>query len=133
MLRKLQDLLKDDKFTPDVEKKLGMSKGEAEQFVKKFEKKEQPGPSGPGRTIEAKPEKEKVFDPKRQAPKFDSTATASDRASRTGTTIPQDNISQLSEGSKSSPPPDLRRQFEAYKKSLANSKAGAGKPAPAKP
>jgi hypothetical protein len=112
-----------------------MSKEEAEQFVKKFEKREQPGPAGPGRTIQVKPEKEKVYDKNRPAPKSDLKVNASDRITRQGTTIPQDNLSGLSEGGKSAPPPDLRRQFEAYKKSLANTKTArpSGSPAPAKP
>jgi hypothetical protein len=125
VLRKLQDLLKDDKFTPDVEKKLGMSRDEAEQFVKKFEKREQPGPTGEGRTIEAKPEKEKVFDKDRKAPEFKTSATVSNSNTRTGTSIPQDNISGLSEGGKSAPPPEIRRQYEAFKRSLAKSKVVA--------
>jgi hypothetical protein len=125
VVRKLQDLLKDDKFTPNVEKQLGMTKDEAEQFVKKFEKREQPGPAGPGREIKAKVEKEKVFDPNRKAPEFNTTATVSNRNQRSGTTLPQDTLNGLSEGGKSTPPPELRKQFEAYKKSLSNSKVVA--------
>jgi hypothetical protein len=134
VLRKLEELLKDDKFTPDVEKKLGMSKEEAEQFVKKYEKREQPGPAGPGRTIDVKPEKEKVIDPNRKAPEFNPKGQRSERASRTGTLIPTDNISQLNEGGKSAPPPELRRSFEAYMKGVANSKGVAppSSPPPAK-
>ena len=131
VLRKLQDLLKDDKFTPDVEKKIGMSREEAEQFVKKFENRQQPGPAGPGRTIEAKPEKERVFDPNRPAPKFETKAISSNSASRTGTSIPQDNLSGLSEGGKSAPPIELRKKFEAYMKGVANAKSTAPSGPPA--
>ncbi len=123
-LRKIQDLLKDDKFTPSVEKQLGMSKDEAEQFVKKFENRKQPGPAGPGREIKVKPGQDKVFDPARKSD-FTTTATASNRNDRQGTTLPQDSLGGLSEGGKSTPPPELRRQFEAYKKSLSNSKVVA--------
>ena len=49
-----------------------MTRDEAEQFVKKFEKQEQPGPAGPGREIKAKPGEEKVFDPNRKAPEFNT-------------------------------------------------------------
>ena len=84
VLRKLQDLLKDDKFTPNVEKQLGMTKDEAEQFVKKFEKPEQPEPVGPGREIKAKPGEEKVFDPNRKAPEFNTSATSATRTTGRG-------------------------------------------------
>ncbi len=135
VIQRLQDLLKDDKFTPDVEKKLGMSKEEAEQFVKKYEKREQPGPAGPGRTIDVKPEKEKVIDPNRKAPKLNTNPTVSNRNQRQGGTILQDTMSGLSEGGKSAPPPELSKRFEAYKKSLSNSKvvAPSGSTPPANP
>ncbi len=123
-------MLKDDKFTPNVEKQLGMTKDEAEQFVKKFEKRDQPSPAGPGREIKVKPGQDKVFDPNRKSD-FNTTATVSNRNNRQGTTIPQDNLSGLSEGGRSTPPPELRRQFEAYMKGVANSKVVApGSPAP---
>lgn len=129
VLRKIQDLLKDDKFTPDVEKQLGISKDEAEQFVKKFEKrKDPPAPAGPGREIKATPGQDKVFAPNRKAPEFNTQATVSNRNQRSGASIPQDNLSGLSEGSRSQPPPELRKQFEAYKRSVSRSSPKAVTP-----
>jgi hypothetical protein len=130
VLRKLQDLLKDEKFTPDVEKKIGMTRDEAEQFVRKFEKKEQTAPSRVGETIQSKPGEERVLDPNRKAPEFATSSNAASRLVRKGTTLPQDNLSGLSEGGKSAPPPELRRLYEAYNRSLSNSKVVAP-PAPA--
>ena len=124
VLRKLQDFLKDDKFTPNVEKQLGMTKDEAEQFVKKYEKPKVTPPVGPGREIKVRPGEEKVIDPSRKS-EFNTSAIASNRSERQGSTIPQDKLSGLSEGMKSSPPPELRRQYEAYKKGLSNSKVVA--------
>ncbi len=132
-LRKIQDLLKDDKFTPNVEKQLGMTRDEAEQFIKRFEKKEQPGTAGPARELKVKPGEEKVFDPTRKAPEFNSAATVSRSTNRPGSSIPQDNISGMNEGFKSTPPPEIRRQFRAYKESLSGSKVIApsqGNPSP---
>jgi hypothetical protein len=135
VIRKLQDLLKDNKFTPNVEKELGMTKDEAEQFVKKFENRKQPGPATPGQEIKAKPGAEKVFDPNRKAPEFNPAGPVSKRNQRAGTTLPQDNLSGLSEGNKSSPPPELRKQYEAYKKALSSTRpeASSSSTPPSKP
>jgi hypothetical protein len=135
VIRKLQKLLQGDKFTPNVEKELGMTRDEAEQFVKKFENRKQPGPATPGQEIKVKPGEEKVFDPNRKAPEFTTSASVSERNKRTGGSLPQDNLGGLSEGAKSTPPPELRKQYEAYKKALSatRSRSSAASTPPAKP
>jgi hypothetical protein len=135
VVRQIQDLLKEGKFTPNVEKQLGMTKDEAEQFVKKFENRPQPGPASPGQEIKVRPGEEKVYDKDRKAPEFTTNATVSQRNKRTGTTLPQDNMGGLSEGAKSEPPPELRKQVEAYRKAVSSSKPASGAPAtpPSKP
>ena len=134
VIRKLQDLLKEEKFTPNVEKQLGMTKEEAEQFVKKFEKRPPTTPVAPGREIKVQPGQDKVYDPNKKAPEFNTGAIESKKASRAGNSMIQDSISGLSEGGKSTPPPELSKKFEAYKKSLSNSKvvAPSGATPPAK-
>jgi len=124
-LRKLQDLLKEGKFTPNVERQLGMTKDEAEQFVKSFKKPEQPGPVGPGREIKARPGEEKVIAPDRKGHEFSTNAVVSNRNDRSGSTIPQDTLNGLSEGLKSSPPPEIRRQVEAYFRGLNGARPAA--------
>ena len=124
VIRKLQDLLKDGKFTPNVEKDLGMTRDEAEQFVKKFENRKQPGPATPGQEIKVKPGEEKAFDKNYKAPDFQTQATVRPRNERSGTSLPEDTRGGLSEGSRSSPPPELRKKFEAYNKSLSSTKSG---------
>ena len=71
-----------------------------------------------------------MLDPNRKAPEFTPSSNASSRIGKSGTSLPQDNLSGLSEGGKSAPPPELRRQYEAYRRSLSNSKVVAP-PAPA--
>jgi hypothetical protein len=118
-------MLKEDKFTPNVEKQLGMTKDEAEQFVKSFKKPEQQTPVGPGREIKAKPGEEKVFAPDRKGHEFNTNAIVSNKNDRAGSTMPQDSLSGLSEGLKSSPPPEIRRQVEAYFRGINDAKPAA--------
>ncbi len=131
VLRKIQDLIKDDKFTPDVERQTGMTRDEAEQFVKKFTKKAQPDVAGPGREIKARPGQEKAFDANRKAPEFETKATVSNRNERSGTSLQQDNLSGLTTGVRTTPPPELRRHVEAYRRSLGRSGPATTPSAPA--
>jgi hypothetical protein len=135
VVRKIEDLLKEGKFTPSVEKQLGMSKDEAEQLVKKYEGRKATEPTGPGQEIKVKPGQEKAIDKNYKGPDFNTSATVSARNQRTGTELPQDNLSGLSQGGMSNPPPELRKQFEAYKKALSASKSSSAPaaPAPSKP
>ena len=123
--RTIKDLLQENKFTPDLEQQLGMTRGEAEQFVKKYEKRAEQPPVGPGREIQAKLGEEKVFDPSRHAPEFNPSGIVSKRNERSGTGLTTDTISGLSEGNRSAVPADLRRQWERYRKNLAGSKVPA--------
>ena len=47
-IRKIQDLIKDDKFTPDVERQLGMTKEEAAELAKKYDASVKPKAAGAG-------------------------------------------------------------------------------------
>ena len=123
--RTIKDLLQENKFTPDLEQQLGMTRDEAEQFVKKFEKRPEQPPIGEGREIQASPGEEKVFDPARKAPEFNTSGIVSKRTERSGTALATDSMSGLTEGGRSAPPPELRRQWERYRKNLAGSKTPA--------
>ncbi|WP_435018888.1 hypothetical protein TA3x_000877 [Tundrisphaera sp. TA3] len=118
VIRKIQDLIREDKFTPDLERQTGMTKEEAEQFVKKFTKREQAEPIGPGREIKVSPGQEKVIDPNRKAPEFRTSATVSNRNDRSGSSLPQDDLTGNVQGRRSSPPPGLERHVKAYRQSL---------------
>ena len=122
VLRKLKDLIRDDKFTPEVEQNLGMTREEAEQFVKKFEKRPELPPIGPGREIVATPGEDPVFAADRKAPEFTTKATVSNRSDRSGTTLTTDSLSDLREGNRSTPPPGLSRQWKAYQENLRRGK-----------
>ncbi len=130
-IRKIQDLLKEDRVTPDVEKQLGMSKGEMEQFVKRYEKSARPkAPGRAGREIKVKGETkpERVFDPNRKAPEALPNVAVSNKSQRQGSDLPTDTNGGLSEGADAPVPKALRGRFNAYKTSTGNSGAGGNSP-----
>ena len=123
VLRKLKDLIKNDKVTPEMLKDLGMnSKEELNQFVTKFDKAPKSTP-GPGREIEVKPGKPEAVDPNRQAPRPDPRARRSARKTirDRGQLCPGQRPRQQ-RGDPRSPPPELRAGVDAYRNSLARSK-----------
>jgi hypothetical protein len=122
-IRKINDLLKDNKFTPDVEKKLGMSRDEAEQFVKPYEKALKPrGPVREAREIKVDPNKpERKFDPNRKAPEALPDVATSKSNERSGNVVPTDELHGLSQGSQSPVPKALQKRMSAYNDSLARS------------
>jgi len=126
VVRRLEELLKQDKVTPDLEKNMGMTKDEMQQFVKKFEKKDPRPAARAAREIQAKPGQERKIDPNRKAPDFQPGVTASNRNARGSSNLNEDNNAGLSEGSLSNAPPELRKRFEAYKSSLGRVKSAPG-------
>jgi hypothetical protein len=119
VLRKLEDMLRENKITSDIEKQTGMSKEEMEQFVKKYggTPKAQPGE---GRTIEVKPGTDKRLDPTRLGPEF-NPGTTSSRSDRGAGSVVQDNERGNVQGNRSVAPPEIRTRLEAYKSSLSRS------------
>jgi len=104
-----------------MEKELGMSKEELNQFVKKFEKAPKAEP-GPGREIEAKPGKPQAVDPNRKLPDLNPGTSVSARTIRDRGGMVQDDVRGNNEGIRFTPPPELRAGFDAYKNSLSRSK-----------
>ena len=141
-IRKIQDLIKDDKFTPEVERKLGLTKEEAAELAKKYDASVKPkGAARPGQEIKLKQEKaERKFDPNRQAPEKLPDRAVSSRNDRGGNVVPTDDVHALAEGAQTPVPKALQKRVKAYTESLARSPvtapsrrpAGASAPAPAR-
>ncbi len=134
-VRKINDLLKENKFTPAEERRLGLTKEEAEQFVKKYDKALKPKQTPrAGREIPVKPNQpERKFDPNRPAPEALPNVAASDRNTRGGNVVATDDVHGLAEGAKSPVPKALQARMNAYTESLARTqvKPPARRPAPA--
>lgn len=135
VIRKIQDLLKEDKFTPDVEQRLGMTRDEAEQFVKKFDPKVKPRqPGREGREIKVNPNKaERKFDPNRAAPEKLPEVATSSRNDRNSNVVPTDELHGLAEGARAPVPKALQARMKAYSESLARSPVTAPARRPAAP
>jgi hypothetical protein len=120
VIQTIEKMLRENKVTPDVEKQLGFTKEQLEQFVKKYEKPKERPPVGPGREIKVKTDTpERKFNPDRKAPEGLQNVTTSQRNQRTGNASLIDDVSGLSEGSSSAAPKVYQKRFEAYKSSLA--------------
>ena len=120
-LRKLDDLLRENKITPEIEKQSGMSKEEMEQFVKKYlgTPKAQPGP---GRVIDVKPGEQKNMDPRRPGPDF-NPGDFSPSSERQAGQVVQDTDRNMAQGNRSEAPLEIKSRFEAFKDSLSRSTA----------
>jgi len=130
VLNKLEDLLKRNQVTPEIEKATGMTREEMEQFVTKF-KKAPKAPPGPGREIKVKPGADQKFDPNRTLPDINPNARLGTRTDRTRGSVAQDQIRDNVQGARFEVPSELRPGFEAFKSSLSRSKSR--KPAAAGP
>jgi hypothetical protein len=122
-------LLKENKVTPELEKDLGMSKEQLDQFVKKFEKAPKTAAGG-GREIDVKPGTPQEIDPNRKLPELTTGATASTKQMRERGSFVQDTLRGNNEGVRFEPPPEYRAGFDAFKSSLLRSRAiEGGRPA----
>ena len=121
VLRKIQDLLKDDAKARALEKETGMSRQELEQFVKKFEKAPH-GDPGASRDLTATPGKDKTIDPNRTIADPLAGSTVSGRNQRGAGAVPQDPTAGGNvEGARTVAPVEFRSRFEAYQNSLNHS------------
>jgi hypothetical protein len=120
VLRKIQDLLKDDTKARALEKETGMSRDELEQFVKKFDKAPQADPGAP-RDLTATPGKDKTLDPNRKIADSLAGSTVSGRNQRGAGVVPQDTTGGNVEGARTVAPVEFRSRFEAYQNSLNHS------------
>jgi hypothetical protein len=134
-IRKIQDLLNEDKVTPDLEKKLGMTKDEMQQFVKKYERGKPRPAAGPGKDIKVKAEStERTFDKDRKAPETLPDVAVSNKNDRAGNVVPTDQNNKLFQGSESAAPKAVKARIDAYRSSLGRSNVTDPRrgPAPAK-
>ncbi|MHC5542529.1 hypothetical protein ACYOEI_30255 [Singulisphaera rosea] len=121
VLRKLEEMLKNNEVTPQIEQDTGMSREQMEQFVKRFKKAPQAEP-GPGREIKIKPGEERKFDPNRKLPELGPNAPVSSRTIRGEGNAAGDDLRGNIEGTRLQVPPELKAGLEAYKSSLSRSK-----------
>jgi hypothetical protein len=133
VLRTVKDLLAKDAVTPDLEKETGMTREQMEQFVKKYEGVKS-APAGPGREIQVKPGQHDASDrPSANLPGIDLNSRYSTKNLKERGTMPHDDVHNMLEGIRFTPPPELRSKFENYKTKLARSRTGtSNRPAPAK-
>ncbi|WP_020466405.1 hypothetical protein [Singulisphaera acidiphila] len=122
VLNKLEDLLKRNQVTPELEQATGMSRDEMEQFVKKFKKPDKAAPAGPGREIQVKPGVDRTLDPNRTLSDLNPNARLGNRTERARGSVAQDDIRDNIQGARFEVPRELRPGFEAFKSSLSRSK-----------
>lgn len=127
VLRKLRDLLDKNQVTPEVEKELGMSKEELNQFVKRYEKTPQTNEPGPAREIEAKPGQAPGVDPNRTLPDLNPSATFNTQTLRERGAFVQDQVRGNNEGVRLEPPRALRSGYDAYLRSLSRTRSNAAR------
>jgi hypothetical protein len=128
VLRTIRDLLKDDQKSRQLEQETGMSRDELEQFVKKFDKsKIVKDPSREGKTLDARPGRDKVLDPNRKLADPLSGTTYSSRSQRGPGTVPQDAGGGNLQGGHTQVPTELRARYEAYRSGLSRTPAGGGR------
>jgi hypothetical protein len=134
VLRKLQDLIKNDQVTPEMLKDAGMSKEELNQFVEKFSKAPKAEP-GAGREIDVKPGKPQTIAPDRKVPDLNPNAAVSAETIRQRGGVVQDTERNNNEGIRFVPPPELRARFNGFRNTLSRPRTGAParKAAPAAP
>lgn len=132
--RQISDLLKENRVTPDVEKELGMTRAEMEQFVKKYEKGKPRPAAGPGREIKVDPNaKGRTVGPDYKAAETLPDLAVSKSTSRSGNVAPTDTLSGLSEGAESAAPKAYQSKFNAYKSSLGRASLSNAPRRPATP
>ncbi|WP_406693396.1 hypothetical protein V5E97_20435 [Singulisphaera sp. Ch08] len=122
VLNKLEELLKRNQVTPELEQATGMSREEMEQFVTKMKKLDK-APAGPGREIQVKPGVDRTFDPNRTLPELNPNARLGNRTDRAKGSVAQDDLRDNVQGARFEVPRELRSGFEAYKSSLSRSKS----------
>lgn len=128
VLRKLRDVLDKNEVTPDLEKDMGMTRAEMEQFVRKFEKQQAAQP-GPGREVEIKPgDGSAGSKPSKGLSGIDRNTSFSNRTSRNPNTMSKDEIRDNVEGVRFEVPSELRSKYEGYVNRLSRSRGAAARP-----
>jgi len=131
VLRKLEDLVKNNQVTPELEKATGMSREEMEQFVQKYPKTPK-GPAGQGREIKVNPDDQKGATPRPKLSELKTSAPVRTQTVRERGAAVDDPFRDNVEGTRFVVPPEIRARYEAYKSSLSRSPAiQPVRPAPA--
>lgn len=122
VLNKLEDLLRKNQITPQLEKDMGMSKSQIEQFVEKYRPSKNKQEPRAAREITVKPGENRTLKPS-ELPGIDRSKTFSRGSRRDRGSLPQDterggNI----EGTRGAPPREIKSRYEAYMQSLSRSK-----------
>jgi len=121
VLRKLEDLLKNNQVTPKLEQETGMSREQMEQFVRKFKGAPKAEP-GKGREIQIKPGESPKYSPNRTLPGLNAGSRVTSKTVRDRDGVVEDQIRDNVEGARFQVPPELRPGYEAYMSSLSRSK-----------
>jgi hypothetical protein len=124
-LRKLHDLLRDEKAARRLEQDTGLTRQQMEQFAKKFEKAPQ-RPVGEGRDIAVAPGQDRVLDPGRTIPDPLPGQTVRTRNERGAGAVAPDQESGNRQGVRSIAPEEFRNKFDAYRKGISRSAPAPG-------
>jgi len=128
VLKKLRDVLDRNEVTPDLEKDMGMSRSEMEQFVKKFEKR-RAEEVGQGRNIEIKRSDDSTGAmPSRGLTGINPKSSFSTRSTRDGSAMVKDDVRGNIEGVRVQVPSELRGKYEGYINRLSRSRNAAVRP-----
>jgi hypothetical protein len=114
VLQKLSDLLKDPSAIKQLEDS-GITRAQAEQWARRFEKKADLGPARPGAEINAKPGEQKKAVPSPNLPGLDPTMKISSKSLRNRGSIAQDPFHDNLEGLRLEPSPEWRSKWQEYK------------------
>ena len=128
VLKKLKDIMRDEQKTQQLIEETGMTRDELDQFVEKFDRPQDFGPSREGAEIEASPEQSDVnLDLNRRLSGGLPSGAVSSRSQRAPGQTPQDEAGGNTQGIRTVVPPQYSSRFEAYRSSLSGSRP----PAPA--
>ncbi len=125
VLRKLKDVLENgkDNDVKQLEEATGMSRQEIEQFVEKFQKPKDTGPSRDPGQIEGKLGEPQRLDPNRKLPDQIRSPLVSGRGQRGPGSVVQDSLQDQTQGVRTQAPAQIRSRFEAYQSSISRSPA----------
>lgn len=133
VLKKLRDVLDRNEVTPDLEKDMGMSRSEMEQFVKRFEKR-QAEEVGQGRNIEIKRGNDSTSaKPSKGLTGINPKSSFSTHSTRDGSAMAKDEVRGNIEGVRVQVPAELRGKYEGWINRLSRSRNAAVRPAQPKP
>ena len=121
VINKLEDLLRKNQITPQLEKDMGMNRDQIEQFVEKYRKAPKRDPRAGGE-IQAKPGENKTLAPNPDLPGIDRGSSFNTRNMRDRGAVARDQVRDNIQDSRVAPPRDLLPRFEGYMNTLSRSK-----------